>query len=160
MPIHRVSRAPRRLALMSASALGFSLIAGAAFAQGYPGPETFGPPPGYYTNREHVEVVSPRPRPPQRSDIAAPIVNVSLSRNIDLRNYDLTTGYGVRRLRRHIRHTARELCHRLKFEYPVSYGYNPPCYRAAVHDAMLQADNAIAVARGYGPPPYRRDRED
>jgi UrcA family protein len=60
---------------------------------------------------------------------------------------DLSTPRGAHILRVRIRNTARELCSKLDLRYPVATSDSPPCYRAAISDAMDQAETAIAQAR-------------
>jgi len=119
------------------AALGLLSAAAPAFAQDY----------GALTT-ERVEVIAPHHHA-QRSAIGAPIVDVALTREVRLDDLDLATPRGAHILRARIRNTARALCERLDLRYPVATSDSPPCYRAAISDAMDQADAAIAQARGY-----------
>jgi len=100
-----------------------------------------------YGSTEEVIVTAPRP-PQERGDYGAPIRDVALSSEIRFDDLDLTTGYGARTLQRRVSATARDLCRRLEVRYPVATSDSPPCYRTAYENAMDQADEAIAQARG------------
>jgi hypothetical protein len=41
------------------------------------------------------------------------------------------------------------MCQQLDAMYPIKADDSPPCYRAAVDQAMYQADAAISQARAY-----------
>lgn len=122
-------------------ALGMALAATTALADPY-GPVT--PPSGA---NEVVTVTAPRPHETRRSKIGAEIVNVSLSREVRFDDLDLRTASGARALRDRVRRTASALCRQLDDQYLVTDDDSVPCIRAAVDDAMHQADAAIAEAR-------------
>lgn len=138
---------PRPVALFASAAAVCAFAATAAPAQEYnsydQGPGYYGPPP------EEVIIQAPRYRAPSRSTIGAPIENVAMSRAIRFDDLDLRTAWGAHALRERIRYTARTLCNRMDFAYPISTSDSPPCYRTALEDGMAQADAAIAAARGY-----------
>ena len=144
--IHKI---PRQIALLGAAVAVAGFAATAASAQEYTysyrtGPGYYGPPP------EEVIIEAPRYyHPQQRSSIGAPIEDVAMSRTIRFDDLDLRTDWGVYSLRDRIAYTARTLCKRLDFAYPVSTSDSPDCYRTAMDDGMAQADAAIAQARGY-----------
>jgi UrcA family protein len=148
--------------LLTASALGLALTASSANAQQYdpygnPAPN-YGPPPNYappppdYAPAsgppEEITVYGPR-RHQERGDLGAPIQDVALSQPVRFDDLDLRTNWGARELRQRIEYTARVMCQRLDTMYPIKADDSPPCYRAAVDQAMYQADAAIAQARGY-----------
>jgi UrcA family protein len=158
----------KRLPLLAAAGVAAFLLAGAsASAQDYYGSadDDYGPPPpaaydqgpGYdqygpneqYGSTEEVIVTAPRPRFEPRSEIGAPIENVSLSRDVRYDDLDLTTPEGARELRERIRFTAQQECRQLDTMYPIAADGSPPCYRTAVEDGMQQADEAIDRARNY-----------
>jgi UrcA family protein len=122
-------------------------FASAAPAQEYgyddTGPGYYDPPP------EEVIIEAPRYHHPERSTIGAPIEDVAMSRTVRFDDLDLRTPWGARALRDRISYTARTLCNRMDFMYPVSTSDSPPCYRTAYEDGMAQADAAIAQARSY-----------
>ena len=93
------------------------------------------------------EVVVSAPRYRERGEYGAPIETVAMSRDVRFDDLDLTTDEGVRALQGRIRGTARALCRELEVMHPVAAPNNPPCYDAAVDDAMAQADQAIDAAR-------------
>ena len=98
------------------------------------------------TVQESVHVVAPRPLA-NYDEIGAPIEDVSLSKAVSYRGLDLRTHSGAQTLRYRIRDTARDLCARLNFEYPVKTSDSPPCYRTAVKHAMHRANHVIREAR-------------
>jgi UrcA family protein len=100
-----------------------------------------------YGSTEEVIVTTPRPGQ-ERGSFGAPIVDVALSGKVRYDDLDLTTGYGARTLEHRVSRAARDLCRRLDVRYPVATADSPSCYRTAYNDAMEQADNAIARARG------------
>ncbi len=130
----------RRLALLvtSALALGFTT---AASAQDYDQDSH------YRSGTEEVIVTAPRYHG-QRSEIGAPIEDVSMSRDVRFDDLDLRTPYGAHVLRERVRFTAQTLCRRLDQLHPISTADSPPCLRTALDDAMAQADEAIREARG------------
>ena len=131
-----------RPALLAAGAIGLLFIAPAASAQDY------GPPPdGYYGPNEEVIITAPRYR--QRGHLGGEIKDVAMQREVRYDDLDLRSGWGVRKLEARIKSAARSMCSSLDRMYPISTDDSPPCYRAAVDDAMAQADEAIARARGY-----------
>jgi UrcA family protein len=131
----------RNLALCTVLTLVFA--APAALAQDYGAP-------AYDRAAAHEQITVQAPRyHPRRSAIGAPIREVAISRPVRFDDLDLATPWGAHVLRDRIRVTARELCNRLNFEYPVTASDSPPCYRTALQNAMYRADEAIADARGY-----------
>jgi UrcA family protein len=97
---------------------------------------------------EEVIVRAPPYHGPQRSEIGAPIEDVSLSREVRFDDLDLRTDLGQGALRDRIRRTALSLCQDLANRYPVTADDgSPPCYRTAYDDAMNQAESAIRNAR-------------
>jgi UrcA family protein len=99
----------------------------------------------YASPTEEVIVRAPQ-YGPQRSEIGAPIENVSLSREVRFDDLDLRTAWGARALRDRVRETAMNLCQQLENQY-VTMDDNRPCYRTAYEDAMDQAETAIRDAR-------------
>jgi UrcA family protein len=93
------------------------------------------------------EVIVRAPRMQRRGEYGAPLRDVSMSRTVSIADLDLTTADGVRILETRIRSTARNLCRQLDVMHPVKADNSPPCYQAAVQDAMYQAEDAIAQAR-------------
>jgi UrcA family protein len=128
-----------RSSLLGAAALTLALGAIPATAQDYRD-AAYGP-------TEEVIVHAPRDSG-ERSAIGAPIRDVALSGEVRFDDLDLTTDHGARVLQRRVRDAARDLCRRLDVRYPIATPDSPPCYRTAYDDAMAQADNAIARARG------------
>jgi UrcA family protein len=94
-----------------------------------------------------VIVRAPPYHGPQRSEIGAPIEDVSLSREVRFDDLDLRSSWGQDTLRGRIRRTALSLCQELENRFPVTDETSPPCYRTAYEDAMNQAESAIQNAR-------------
>ena len=118
--------------LLATGAIALTLATSAS-AQYYEGPT------------EDVIVHAPQ-YGPQRSDIGAPIENVSLAREVRFDDLDLRTVWGARMLRSRVRETALNLCRQLDNQY-VTLDDNRSCYRAAYEDAMMQVDDAIRSTR-------------
>lgn len=140
----------RTKTLSIAGAIGFAFVATSAGAQDsqYYGYAPYGGPP------EEV-IVTPPPYGPTRGHLGGPIEDVSLSRAVRYDDLDLTSRWGVRRLRQRIAFEARTLCRQLDTMYPVSAddagGWNGRCYNRAYERAMYRADRVIYEARySYG----------
>jgi UrcA family protein len=119
---------------------------GLTLAVGIAGLALIGGPAAASTTVESVHVISPRP-PTIYDEFGTPILEVSLSRPVSYSSLNLRTHQGAQTLRFRIRNTARDLCARLNFQYPVTTSGNPPCYRTTVKDAMRSANRAIREAR-------------
>jgi UrcA family protein len=79
-----------------------------------------------------------------------PIEQLSLAREVDYSDLDLTTQSGVASLRGRIVATARQTCSQLDALYPPTL-YPPEstdqdCVKSAVNSGMAQATAAIAIA--------------
>ncbi len=151
----------KRLIPMAAGALGLVLLAFPAMAQDqdnansqYVTAQGYGPDGA----REHVQIVVPRARPPiiirreptgRTSYDGIPLENVSMSQGVPYGDLDLSTRSGAYAFKERIRYTARLLCKRMDFAYPLKTSDSPPCYRSAVADAMGQADQVIGDASAY-----------
>jgi len=121
------------------------LAAPAVSAQDYYDETAYGPP------NEEIIVQAPEYYRHQQRDSAtgAPIVDVAMSREVAFDDLDLRSGWGARALRSRVSATARRLCDRLNVRFPAQTSDSPDCFRTAYDDAMAQADEAIARARGY-----------
>jgi len=140
----------RTNAMALGGALGLALIASSAGAQ-----EDGSSGPGYYGGPPQEVIVTPPPLQRQRSVIGAPIIDISLSRQVRINDLDLRTSSGVDELRGRVSYTARTLCRQLDAMYPVTYngGSNQwpnsyDCYRDAFGRGMAQAHDAIRAVRG------------
>lgn len=143
MPI--LSSHLRRGLLVAASAAGVMLAAPTVSAQDYYDEAAYDRP------NEEIIVQAPEYYRHQQRDSAtgAPIVDVAMSREVRFDDLDLRSGWGARALRTRVSATARRLCDRLNVRFPASSADSPDCFRTAYYDAMAQADEAIARARGY-----------
>jgi UrcA family protein len=99
-----------------------------------------------YTGPTETVIVRAPQYGPQRSEIGAPIENVSLSREVRFDDLDLRTSWGAQALRDRVRRTALDLCQQIENRY-VTMDDGPPCYRTAYEDAMAQAEEAIRSTR-------------
>lgn len=137
-------RNTRKMLLLAASIAGLTLAAAGANAQ-----SAYDDRDGYYDNgTENIIVEVPRYEPQRRGHLGAPIRTVSMSRDVNFGDLDLSTDWGADRLRQRIKSTARQLCNNLDNRFPVTADDSPPCYSTAVNEAMDQAEDAIAKARG------------
>lgn len=100
------------------------------------------------TADENVEINGPRVGK-SRGKLGEPLILTSISQPVYFDDLNLRTGRGAHILKQRVRLTARMLCRQLDERYPVTADDSPPCYSAALDDAMYQADRAIADARGY-----------
>lgn len=129
--------------LLAGSAFGLLLAAAPVSAQSYYDDVSYGP-------TENVVVEAPQYyRDHRSSSTGAPIVDIALQSDVSFDDLDLRTDWGARTLHTRVASTARSLCARLDARYPVTDENSPDCYRSAYRDAMAQADEAIAQARGY-----------
>jgi UrcA family protein len=137
----------RRGVLLAASAAAVMLAAPSVSAQDYYDETAYDRTPV----TEEVIVQAPEYYRHQQRDSAtgAPIVDVAMSREVRFDDLDLRSGWGARALRTRVSATARRLCDRLNVRFPATTADSPDCFRTAYYDAMAQADEAIARARGY-----------
>jgi len=145
MPI--LSSSLRRGVLLAAAAAAVMLTAPTVSAQDYYDETAYDRGPA----DEEVIVQAPEFYRQQQRDSAtgAPIVDVAMSREVRFDDLDLRSGWGGRALRSRISSTARRLCDRMNVRFPAQTSDSPDCFRTAYNDAMAQADEAIARARGY-----------
>jgi len=93
---------------------------------------------------ERVEVIMPTG---ERSEIGAPIDQLSISRGVRVDDLNLASRMGARELRERVRQTAWQLCNRHDVDASFVTTNPQSCYSAAVTDAMNQVDAAIAQQR-------------
>lgn len=139
---------PGRMALTSvilAGAAGVFLISPAASAQPYGGPYAPAPYPAGPT--EEVTVTAP-PFTQETTRLNGPLEAVSMSMTVPYGDLDLRTYHGARMLRMRVRDAARSVCTQLADAYPVhQLVHGAPCYRTAVDNGLVRADEAISSAR-------------
>ena len=140
-------RSRSSIALAAASLL---LGAGSALAQDY-GP----PPPGAYPEPpEEVIVTAPR-LPPFREEGSGPrLVNlppekVSLSMSVRYDDLDLISWRGASELRWRVSEAAHQVCGELRQAYPLRQLPGTRCYRDALENGLIRANEAISTARHY-----------
>jgi UrcA family protein len=140
----------RRYSCIALAAAGLGVGATAALAQDY-GP----PPPGaYVAPPEDVIVVAPHV-PRFREEGSGPrLVNmppekISLSTNVRYDDLDLVSGGGARELRWRVSEAAHHVCGELREAYPLRQLQGTRCYRDALENGLIRANEAIATARHY-----------
>ena len=144
MSIQIVPNVQRKLAIF-AGAIGVVIAASAAHSQesdrdramGYGNPST-----------ETIEVYGPRLRI-ERAPMNGPVERISFSRLVRYDDLDLRTASGARELRLRLRDTAHDICAQLAVAYPVPEAPGTSCFRTALQNAQLRADEAINDARSY-----------
>ncbi|MBV9063337.1 MAG: UrcA family protein [Alphaproteobacteria bacterium] len=103
---------------------------------------------------EEVIVTAPPPRAfreewgsgPRTIDL--PPEKVSLSKIVHYEDLDLATWQGAAELRHRVRAAARHVCHDLSDAYPFyRLTTSEPCYRDAVSNGLVRADEAISAAQ-------------
>lgn len=137
-------------AVLAAGAFGLALAASSAVAQDYGDEDTnYSDGDANYdedaNNQEEIEVTAPRL--PQTDARGLP-PRVELSREVSYGDLDLRTYEGARELRARVRYTAHQICTEIDANYPGPDGETQACYRQASHNAMTEADDIIADARG------------
>lgn len=145
-----------RFALLGGAAATL-ILAAPVMAQSY-GPYDDGayraPPVEYVTGpSEEVIVTAPNLRFREENGSGArsldlPPEKVSLSKAVSYRDLDLTTWDGAGRLRDRVVRAAHHVCAQLRDAYPFEQiSTSNRCYRDAVDNALVRADEAIATAR-------------
>lgn len=152
------------LALFAAGALGIAAFATAAVAQDYPDEDSsysdedsnYDDNANYddnsdsdedadYADNEEIVVSAPHFAP---TDARGMGQRVALSQPVSYSDIDLRTRHGAHILRARIRDTARQICTQLDAAYPGPGGETQACMRDASRNAMNEADDIIADARG------------
>lgn len=144
MSVQLFQNTQRKLAIL-AGAIGMIVAASAAHSQesdreramGYGNPST-----------ETIEVYGPRLRV-ERRPMNGAVERISFSRLVRYDDLNLRTASGARELRLRIRDTAHDICSQLAAAYPIPEASGTSCYRTALQDAQLRADEAIRDARSY-----------
>ncbi|MGH6872833.1 MAG: UrcA family protein [Rhizomicrobium sp.] len=127
-----------RLAMFAgAIGLAFAAIPASAQDDGY-----YGPPPG----PENVPVTAPHISVIPGPFNGAP-EGVTMSVNVGYGDLDLRTRDGARELRLRVRETARDVCRNLAEAYPFYRLNGTNCYKDALQNAMVHANEAIDSAR-------------
>ncbi len=121
-----------RLALLIGAA---AFAASSALAQDYDGPES-------------VTVTAPHFRQ-DSSQLGGPLERVSLSGVVRYDDLNLQTREGARELRLRVRQEAQAVCRNLAAAYQVYQMNGTSCYKDALNNALLKADEAIQGARDY-----------
>ena len=134
---------PTRLLLSLAGAAGLTLAAMPVLAQDYGRDnETT------ISNDESVQVYGPRMHV-ERGPLNGPVEKVSASIIVHYADLDLRSRGGARELRIRVRDAAQEVCAQLADAYPFYAASGTSCYKTALNDAMVRADEAIDSARQY-----------
>jgi UrcA family protein len=119
-----------RLALMAGA---FVFAASAAFAQ---------------DDQQSVTVIAPHFRA-DSTRVGGPLERVSLSGTVRYDDLDLQTREGARELRWRVQEQARVICRTLAEAYQVYQMNGTSCYKDALDNALVKADEAIEAARDY-----------
>ena len=82
---------------------------------------------------------------PQR--LNGPLEKVSLSTRVRYDDLDLRSWRGARELRLRVRDAAQDTCMRLAEAYPVYQQSGTSCYKTALRDGEIRANEAIRDAR-------------
>ena len=133
------------IALAAASLL---LGGGVAVAQDY------GPPPAAYAQPPE-DVIVTAPRLPFREEGSGPrLVNlppekVSLSMRVRYDDLDLVSWRGASELRWRVSEAAHQVCGELRDAYPLRQLPGTRCYRDALENRLIRANEAISTARHY-----------
>jgi UrcA family protein len=143
----RSSLKTSRLLILLAGAAGLMLASAPAFAADTERDETAA------LNRAEVRVEAPRLHV-DRSRLNAPPGRVSASIAVRYDDLDLRSHRDALELRLRVRDAARDVCTHLAEAYPVYEAPGTSCYKTALQDAMVRANEAIDNAhfedRGYG----------
>jgi UrcA family protein len=136
----RAGRIAKELHMLKSSKFRLSLLAGAvvfaassAFAQDYNDPES-------------VTVTAPHFRA-DSTPLNGPLERVSLSGIVRYDDLNLQTREGARELRGRVREEAQAVCQNLAQAYQVYQMNGTSCYKDALDNALVKADEAIQDAR-------------
>ena len=119
-----------RLALVSGA---FVFAASAAYAQ---------------DGSDSVTVTAPHFRA-DSTRVGGPLERVSLSGTVRFDDLNLQTREGARELRWRVQEQARVICRTLAEAYQVYQMNGTSCYKDALDNALVKADEAIEAARDY-----------
>ena len=123
---------------LAIGAVGLALAGGAALAQDY-GSDGADENGQNVTTTQELTVTGERHA---RSSIGAPIQWVSTQRTVYTADIDLSTPWGARELRARVQKAAQTACSELDTFHPITADDSPDCYKAAVNEAMAQAEEA------------------
>jgi UrcA family protein len=101
------------------------------------------PGPNQVTSSPEVVIITPVRHGPSRSTVGAPIEDVSLSASVRTDDLNLQSPADIMELRDRVWQTARRLCDRLEFQYPISTPQGYWCVKKAVNNTNAQIDAAI-----------------
>jgi UrcA family protein len=139
---------PARTAAWLAGAAGMLFLAAPALAQDY------GPPPqDAYASGPPEEVIVQAPRLRFRAErngprsLDLPPEKLSLSTAVRYDDLDLASWQGARELRFRVHAAAHHVCGQLADAFPVYQLNGTRCYRDALQNGLVRADEAIATAR-------------
>jgi UrcA family protein len=121
-----------RLALLAGAFVAASLP---AMAQDYDGPES-------------VTVTAPRFHADD-TKVGGPLERVSLSGTVRYDDLNLQSYEGARELRFRVREEAQAICRNLAEAYPYYKMNGTTCYKDALDNALVKADEAIQQSRDY-----------
>ena len=80
------------------------------------------------------------------SSLPAPVLELSLSRRINVADLDLETEYGSMALEKRVKDAAKAMCQTLGQKLPLSTPNDERCAKVATHEAMVKARELITKA--------------
>lgn len=102
--------------------------------------------PASAQDTESITVNAPRFHG-QATRLNGPLERVSYSGEVRYDDLNLRTRRGARVLRMRVRDEAQEVCTRIAEVYPVREAPGTSCYKAALDDGLVHANEAIRDAR-------------
>lgn len=141
-----------RKQMITQSALGLSLLAGAAVLATAPAlAQPYGPPPApaaYSMGPNETVTVTSTPFRQQSSPLNAPMERTSLSMRVRYTTADLVHPERTRVLRGRIWRAAQRVCNDLAEAYPYhTLSSDEPCMRQAYNNAIVKIDARAVGAR-------------
>jgi UrcA family protein len=120
-------------------------VLGVVFSANLAQAQQYGPPAGYGPS-EGLQIIAPRFHREGTRLNGLP-EKVSLSTQVRYDDLNLLSWRGAYELRRRVSQAAWETCMRLAEAYPVYTLSGTSCYKSALENALLRADEAIDDAR-------------
>ena len=120
----------------------FALSVGSAVAQNYGSYSDV----AYQSPSETIEVTAPRFHSDTQK-LNGPLEKVSLSSSVRYDDLNLRSRSGARELRARIRDAAGQTCAQLADAYPVREAIGTSCYKTALENGLVRANEVIADAR-------------
>jgi UrcA family protein len=100
-----------------------------------------------YQTQEEIQVTAPRYHADGTQKLNGTLEKMSLSTPVSYSDLDLRSRNGARELRARIRDAAADTCAQLADAYPVRQLQGTNCYKTALNDGLIKADEAISDER-------------